>query len=221
MMKLNMAILGLVGLTVLGAQPRFDMQVRNDFFAGFGGDVAAFDRGMKACEQVLAQNPKHAEALVWHGGGVFYMHSRSVAREFEQQLAAATANANSVRQETDARLAKEMGITPKEIKRLGDSTVFVVNSWQLYDRETNRPIYQKMVRIEHRLLPAYVRLSNNEIVRWLTLEQTKDDIYTSVGDRLARPANETGRAGAMSVTRIERPSPASRRPRQRRRRRSR
>jgi len=73
MMKLNMAILGLVGLTVLGAQPRFDMQVRNDFFAGFGGDVAAFDRGMKACEQVLAQNPKHAEALVWHGGGVFYM----------------------------------------------------------------------------------------------------------------------------------------------------
>jgi len=117
------------------------------------------------------------------GGGVFYMHSRSVAREFEQQLAAATANANSIRQETDTRLAKEMGITPKEIKRLGDSTVFVVNSWQLYDRETNRPLYQKMVRIENRLLPAYVRLSNNEIVRWLTLEQTKDDIYQAVGDR--------------------------------------
>lgn len=117
------------------------------------------------------------------GGGVFYMHSRSVAKEFEQQLAAATANANSIRQETDNRLAKEMGITPKDIKRLGDSTVYVVNSWQLYDRETNRPLYQKMVRIEHKLLPAYVRLSNNEVVRWLTLEQTKDDIYHAIGDR--------------------------------------
>jgi len=117
------------------------------------------------------------------GGGVFYMHSRSVAREFEQQLAAATANANSIRQETDARLAKEMGITPEKIKHLGDSTVYVVNSWQLYDRETNRPLYQKMVRIEHKLLPAYVRMSNNEIVRWLTLEQTKDDVYQAIGDR--------------------------------------
>ena len=117
------------------------------------------------------------------GGGVFYMHSRSVAKELEQQLAAATANANSIRSETDSRLAKEMGITPKDIKRLGDSTVFVVNSWQLYDRETNRPLYQKMVRIEHKLLPAYVRMSNNEIVRWLTLEQTKDDVYQAIGDR--------------------------------------
>ncbi len=117
------------------------------------------------------------------GGGVFYMHSRSVAKQLEQELAAATAHADSVRQETDARLAQEMGITPKDIKRLGDSTVYVVNSWQLYDRETNRPLYQKMVRIEHRLLPAYVRLSNNEVVRWLTLEQTKDDIYRAIGDR--------------------------------------
>ena len=73
MMKLNMVAMGLVGLSILSAQPRFDMQVRNDFFTGFGGDAAALERGMKACEQVLAQNPKHAEALVWHGGGLFYM----------------------------------------------------------------------------------------------------------------------------------------------------
>jgi S1-C subfamily serine protease len=117
------------------------------------------------------------------GGGVFYMYTRSAAKQLEQELAAATAHADSIRADTDARLAKEMGITPKDIKRLGDSTVFVINSWQLYDRETNRPLYQKMVRIDHRLLPAYVKLSNNEIVRWLTLEQTKDDIYRSVGDR--------------------------------------
>src|ERR1700676_5115909 len=73
MTNLNLIALGLVGFSALSAQPRFDMQVRNDFFAGFGGDGAALDRGMKSCEQVLAQNPKHAEAMVWHGGGLFYM----------------------------------------------------------------------------------------------------------------------------------------------------
>jgi tetratricopeptide (TPR) repeat protein len=72
MMNLKLIVLGLVGFFVLSAQPRFDMQVRNDFFAGFTGDAAALDRGMKACEQVLAQNPKHPEALVWHGGGLFF-----------------------------------------------------------------------------------------------------------------------------------------------------
>jgi hypothetical protein len=73
MSKLNLIALGLAGFSALSAQPRFDMQVRNNFFMGFGGDAAALDRGMKACEQVLAQNPKHAEALVWPGGGLFFM----------------------------------------------------------------------------------------------------------------------------------------------------
>ena len=73
MTKFKLIVLSLVGFSALSAQPRFDFLVRNDFFAGFSGDAAALDRGMKACEQVLAQNPKQAEVLVWHGGGLFYM----------------------------------------------------------------------------------------------------------------------------------------------------
>ncbi len=49
---------------------RFDALVRNDFFAGMFGDEARLERGMKFCEEILAKNPKHAEALVWHGGGL-------------------------------------------------------------------------------------------------------------------------------------------------------
>lgn len=52
------------------AQQRFDMKVRNDFFAGFAGDKAALARGMKACEEALAADPKNAEAMVWHGSGL-------------------------------------------------------------------------------------------------------------------------------------------------------
>ncbi len=55
-----------------GAQERFDLKVRNDFFSGFSGNAEALARGMKACEAVLAENPKHPEALVWHGGGLLY-----------------------------------------------------------------------------------------------------------------------------------------------------
>jgi tetratricopeptide (TPR) repeat protein len=49
---------------------RFDMEVRADFFAGFSGDEARFKRAMARCEEVLAMDPTHAEAMVWHGSGV-------------------------------------------------------------------------------------------------------------------------------------------------------
>lgn len=63
----------LAAAAALAAQDRFDMVVRNDFFAGLSGDRAALDRAMKKCEDALAANPKHAEALVWHGSGTFYL----------------------------------------------------------------------------------------------------------------------------------------------------
>lgn len=50
---------------------RFDMKVREDFFAGLTGDTERFARGMKICEEVLAANPRDADALVWHGVGIF------------------------------------------------------------------------------------------------------------------------------------------------------
>src|ERR1044071_8407868 len=52
---------------------RFDFLVREDFFAGMAGDKEALARGMKTCEEALAKNPRHAEALVWHGGGLVFI----------------------------------------------------------------------------------------------------------------------------------------------------
>ncbi len=64
--------LGLVFLGLTAAEERFDLRVRTDFFAGFAGDQQALDRAMKLCEEELARNPANAEALVWHGSGVFF-----------------------------------------------------------------------------------------------------------------------------------------------------
>lgn len=60
------------GFSQTNSPARFDMKVREDFFAGFAGDTARFEHGMKTCEQALAANPKDPAALVWHGGGMYF-----------------------------------------------------------------------------------------------------------------------------------------------------
>jgi tetratricopeptide (TPR) repeat protein len=77
-MRLAFTFAGLFYLSALAvasqapptAPTRFDFQVRADFFAGFAGDESRLARAMTRCEEVLAQNPDHPEALVWHGAGV-------------------------------------------------------------------------------------------------------------------------------------------------------
>jgi tetratricopeptide (TPR) repeat protein len=49
---------------------QFDTLVRDDFFAGMTGGAEKLNRAMKNAEEVLARNPKHVQALVWHGGGM-------------------------------------------------------------------------------------------------------------------------------------------------------
>ncbi len=71
-MKMKLAAVVLLAGSVLISQERFDYKVRNYFFAGFAGDTASLEKGMKICENILATDPKHAEALVWHGAAVFY-----------------------------------------------------------------------------------------------------------------------------------------------------
>jgi tetratricopeptide (TPR) repeat protein len=65
-------ILSLAITVATQAPARFDMVVRSDFFAGFAGDEARLNKAMEVCEKALAENPKHAEALVWHGSGLAY-----------------------------------------------------------------------------------------------------------------------------------------------------
>lgn len=63
-----------------GPTMRFDYLVRADFFAGLAGDRARFERAMKLCEETLAQNPRHAEALVWHGAGLVFLAGQAFRR---------------------------------------------------------------------------------------------------------------------------------------------
>jgi hypothetical protein len=87
---LTLGVIALVSLLVPSAphaqapprpSARFDNLVRSDFFAGFSGDGARLERGMKRCEEALAAEPDHADALVWHGAGLMFMAGEAARRQ--------------------------------------------------------------------------------------------------------------------------------------------
>lgn len=55
----------------------FAHKVREDIFAGFGGDEEAMQRGLKTCDEALAANPKHAEALAWRGSARLFLSGKA------------------------------------------------------------------------------------------------------------------------------------------------
>jgi tetratricopeptide (TPR) repeat protein len=71
--------------SALSSQDRFDYKVRNYFFTGFSGDAASLEKGMKICDDILASDPKQAEALVWHGAGLFFQSGQAFQKGDQQK----------------------------------------------------------------------------------------------------------------------------------------
>lgn len=115
------------------------------------------------------------------GGGAIWWHGQSVATQLQQQVAAEAARTEAVRTEAADALSKSIGIKPDDIKRLGEATVYIHNQWQLYDRDSGRPIYQKMIKVGDDMLPAIVRLEDGRLVRWLTLDSDRTNFYKPIG----------------------------------------
>jgi tetratricopeptide (TPR) repeat protein len=82
--KTTIAAMIILTTGALASQDRFDMKVRNYFFAGLAGDAASLQKGMKFCEDILANDPKQPEALVWHGMGLV-SQSREAFKKGDQQ----------------------------------------------------------------------------------------------------------------------------------------
>jgi serine protease Do len=115
------------------------------------------------------------------GGGIIWWHGQTVNTQLQQQMAAQAARAEAIRSEAADALTKSIGLKPADIKRLGESTVYIHNQWELYDRGSGRQIFQKMVKVGDETLPAYVRLDDGRLVRWLTLDSDRTSYYRPVG----------------------------------------
>jgi serine protease Do len=84
------------------------------------------------------------------------------------------------------------GVTPAEIAAdYGKATVRIYMQWQLYDKATSKPVFQKVVQDKdgHRF-PAYVALAKDRVVRWLTLDD---------GGGRNVPIGESGRGSGFVV----------------------
>lgn len=63
-------------------------------------------------------------------------------------------------------------------QKYSNATAYISMQWRLYDKETGKRVFHKIVAWKNKdnLVPAYVRLPNGLIVRWLT---TDDDGHTN------------------------------------------
>jgi len=111
------------------------------------------------------------------GGGALYYHFTGELRAQHEALD----RANATTREAEDKIGGRMGLKSDDIKKFREATVFIRVQWQLYDRSTNRPIYQKMANVDGEWLPCYVRMDDGKIVRWLTLDNNRDSNYQQVG----------------------------------------
>lgn len=72
LMVVTIAFFSIINANMLMAQSyeRFDDRIRELFFSGVAGNKTALVEAMDVAEKTLLTNPKHAEALVWHGSGL-------------------------------------------------------------------------------------------------------------------------------------------------------
>jgi tetratricopeptide (TPR) repeat protein len=134
--KTTIAAMIILTAGALASQDRFDTKVRNYFFAGLAGDAASLQKGMKFCEDILANDPKQPEALVWHGMGLVGQ-SREAFKKGDQQ------NGASLWQRGLDEMDQATAIAPNDLGvRIVRGAVLLVAS-QYVSSEAAHPLIEK------------------------------------------------------------------------------
>jgi serine protease Do len=107
-------------------------------------------------------------AVLLVAGGGLYWHNRNVASQLREESARRTEQA---RIDAERNVTQQIGATAKEIvTKYGNSAVVVELGWRLYDADSGKPLYQKVVSDKKELYPAFIKFPNGTIVRWLTVD---------------------------------------------------
>ncbi|WP_159727435.1 trypsin-like peptidase domain-containing protein [Methylosinus sp. Ce-a6] len=120
-------------------------------------------------------------AFIALGGGAVYWKQLKDDERHQAELADVKADAKHADQRS-ASLQSEVktnliGMTPLDIyNKYANATARIDLRWRLFDTQTGKPIFHQTFKIGKDTLPAYVRLPNGKVVRWLTLE---DDLRSN------------------------------------------
>ncbi len=168
-------LLAIAAMTAL-AQQRFDMVVREDFFAGFGGNMERFDRAMKVTEDALAKGPRNAEAKVWHGSGVFFQSTQSFQKgDFQSGM--------QLWQRGLDEMDQAVKLAPENIAVLIPRGASLISASRFTPPEVGKPIlqtgvgdFEKVLKIQE---PTMAQLSTH----------SKGELLTGLADGWSRLGN--------------------------------
>lgn len=125
-------------------------------------------------------------AFVALGGGAVYWKQYKDDERRQADIAEVKTETAAQKSAADAKTAalpgevksQIIGMTPLDIyNKYANATAQVHLRWRLFDSQTGKPIFHQTFGANGANLPAYVRLSRNLIVRWLTLE---DDLRSNL-----------------------------------------
>jgi tetratricopeptide (TPR) repeat protein len=137
MQKTTIAAVMILTAGALVSQNRFDMKVRNYFFAGLAGDAASLQKGMKICEEILASDPKQPEALVWHGTGLLTASREAFQKGDQQNGVILWQRGLDEMDQAEAMAPNDLGV------RIVRGAVLLIASQYLPDPEAARPLIEK------------------------------------------------------------------------------
>ena len=112
------------------------MKVRNYFFAGLAGDAASLQKGMKICEDILANDPKQPEALVWHGTGLVSESREAYQKGDQQKGAELWQRGLDEMDQAEAMAPNDLGV------RIVRGSVLLIAT-QYLPEEASRPLIEK------------------------------------------------------------------------------
>lgn len=169
---------------------RFDLLVREDFFAGLAGDAESLNRGMAKCEEKLNAEPDNAEALVWHGAGLqFQSVSHFQKNEMQKGI--------ELYQKGEAELDRAVQLQPKSVSILVPRAAhYVVFSRYVPDKEQQRAMLAKVIHdyeeVYRQQQPYFDKLS----------EHARGELLLGLAEAYLRSGKEENRTKAQALLKL-------------------
>lgn len=180
-------------LSIASAQKqaeRFDLVVREDFFAGLAGNAEALKRGMAKCEEKLKAEPDNAEALVWHGAGLQFQ-SVSYFQKNEMQKGI------ELYQQGETEMDRAVQLQPKSISILVPRAAhYVVFSRYVPDKAQQRTMLTKVIHdyeeVYRQQQPHFDKLS----------EHARGELLLGLAEAYLRSGGEENRGKANELLKL-------------------
>jgi serine protease Do len=103
------------------------------------------------------------------GGIGLYWHNMAMAKRLHDEAAQ---KGQELLASASTTVSQQLGLMAKDIHdKYENTTIYIEVQWRLYDKGTGKPLFHKVfLNDKNEAIPAFVKLPNGTVVRWLTLD---------------------------------------------------